>query len=98
MQYDKIRRIEVPIISDFYGIIIRMYFKDTQQHHLPHLHANYNEYIGIFDFQGNLIDGKFLKSQKKIVQAWIEIHHKELDNLWSLLVEGKEGFKIEPLK
>jgi hypothetical protein len=25
----------------FYGIIIRMMFMDTQQHHLPHVHVEY---------------------------------------------------------
>lgn len=88
----------MPIISDFYGIIIRMYFKDNEKHKLAHLHANYNEYTAIFDLNGNIIDGKIPNSQKKIVQAWIEIHNKELNNLWDLLVEGKKGFKITPLK
>lgn len=88
----------MPIISDFYGIIIRMYFKDNEKHKLPHLHANYNEYTAIFDLNGNIIDGKIPNSQKKIVQAWIEIHNEELNNLWNLLVEGKKGFKITPLK
>lgn len=88
----------MPIISDFYGIIIRMYFKDNEKHKLPHLHANYNEYTAIFDLNGNIIDGKIPNSQKKIVQAWIEIHNRELNNLWDLLVEGKKGFKITPLK
>lgn len=88
----------MPIISDFYGIIIRMYFKDNEKHKLPHLHANYNEYTAIFDLNGNIIDGKIPNSQKKIVQAWIEIHNSELNNLWDLLVEGKKGFKITPLK
>ncbi len=31
----------MPTISMFYGIIIRMLFMDTQQHHLPHLHIEY---------------------------------------------------------
>lgn len=88
----------MPIISNFYGIIIRMYFKDSERHKLPHLHANYNEYTAIFDLNGNIIDGKIPNSQKKIVQAWIEIHNRELNNLWDLLVEGKKGFKITPLK
>ena len=89
----------MPIISNFYGIIIRMYFKDNEKHKLPHLHANYNdEYTGIFDFKGNIIDGELPNRQIKIVQAWIEIHYKELNDLWNLLVKGKEGFKIDPLK
>lgn len=88
----------MPIISDFYGITIRMYFTDNEQHKLPHLHANYNEYRAIFDLEGNIIKGEFPNNKRKIVQAWIEIHNEELIKLWNLLVEGKKGFKIEPLK
>ena len=36
------RRISsMPIISMFYGIIIRMYLLDNKNHHLPHIHAKY---------------------------------------------------------
>ena len=34
----------MPIISMFYGIIIRMYLIDNQHHNLPHFHAKYVEY------------------------------------------------------
>lgn len=88
----------MPIISKFYGITIRMYFRDNKQHNLPHMHVNYNEYRAIFDLNGNVIEGQILKSQQKIIQVWIEIHNKELNDLWNLLLQGKEGFKIKPLK
>ena len=31
----------MPILSRFYGIVIRMYFYDDKQHHEPHVHAEY---------------------------------------------------------
>jgi hypothetical protein len=31
----------MPIISMFYGIIIRLYLMDHRQHRLPHIHARY---------------------------------------------------------
>ena len=34
----------MPIISMFYGIIIRMYQIDNQHHNLPHFHAKYAEF------------------------------------------------------
>lgn len=34
----------MPVISMFYGIIIRMYLIDKQHHHLPHIHAKYAEF------------------------------------------------------
>ena len=34
----------MPIISMFYGIIIRMYLIDNRHHNLPHIHAKYAEF------------------------------------------------------
>ncbi len=34
----------MPTISMFYGIIIRMLFMDTQQHHLPQLALTFNTF------------------------------------------------------
>jgi hypothetical protein len=31
----------MPAISMFYGLIVRMFFLDTQQHYLPHVHVEY---------------------------------------------------------
>ena len=42
----------MPIISMFYGIIIRLYLLDRQHHNLPHIHAKYAEYeasVGLAD-------------------------------------------------
>jgi hypothetical protein len=34
----------MPIISMFYGIIIRMYLLDNKHHNYPHIHAKFAEY------------------------------------------------------
>lgn len=42
----------MPIISMFYGIIIRLCPIDNKQHNLPHIHAKYAEFeasVGIAD-------------------------------------------------
>jgi len=60
----------MPIISMFYGIIIRMYLLDTQHHNLPHIHAKYAELeasIGIDD--GEILAGKLPRKQLRLVQA-----------------------------
>jgi len=31
----------MPTIAMFYGILIRMFFKDNEKHSLPHIHADY---------------------------------------------------------
>lgn len=33
----------MPVISMFYGLIISMYYLDTKQHKLPHIHVKYGE-------------------------------------------------------
>jgi hypothetical protein len=48
----------MPIISMFYGIIIRLYLIDNQHHNLPHMHAKYAEFeasIGLGD--GEILAG-----------------------------------------
>ena len=38
----------MPVISRFYGIVIKMFFK-PKEHEPAHIHAIYDEYVGIFD-------------------------------------------------
>jgi hypothetical protein len=32
---------EMPTISMFYGILVAMFFEDTDRHNLPHIHVRY---------------------------------------------------------
>jgi hypothetical protein len=45
----------VPIISAFFGIVIRMYYKE---HEPAHFHAEYADQQAKFDFGGALIAGE----------------------------------------
>ena len=89
----------MPIISQFYGIIISMHYRENDKHRLPHLHAEYAEFDAIFDLEGNNIGGKIPNKQEKMIQAWILIHQDELKALWKICKnKSGEWFKIEPLK
>lgn len=88
----------MPIVSQFYGIIISMYFNDTDRHHLPHIHVQYAEYRCSIDFDGNILSGTIPNKQKKLVFAWIELRKEELITLWNMLQSGNGTFTIEPLK
>lgn len=47
----------MPILSRFYGIIIRMYFLQSE-HNPPHIHAIYNEDVAAIDFMtGEVLEG-----------------------------------------
>lgn len=88
----------MPIVSQFYGIIINMYFNDTDRHHLPHIHVQYAEYRCSVDFDGNILSGTIPNKQKKLIVAWIELRKEELITLWNMLQSGNGTFTIEPLK
>jgi len=89
----------MPTLSMFYGILVSMYFMDTQEHHSPHIHVRFGEFRAVFGIpDGNLLAGDFPIKKQKMVEAWIAIHTDELMADWSLAVEGKELFKIDPLR
>lgn len=71
----------MPTVSMFYGIIIRMYYID---HNSLHFHAFYGKDMARFNFDGEVFEGSLPTKQIKLVQAWIEIHKKELEANWEL--------------
>jgi hypothetical protein len=83
----------------FYGIIVQLFFFDTDKHRNPHIHVRYAEFTASIDIENaEILDGKIPQRQLRLVQAWIEIHRDELMADWALAVEGNTPFKIEPLK
>lgn len=88
----------MPVLSLFYGIIIRMYSEPNGRHNMPHIHAEYQGTEAVFDLEGNLLEGNFPRKQKKLVIAWIAIHEEDLMANWKLLQDGQQFFKIQPLQ
>ena len=89
----------MPLISSFYGVLIYLYWLDTRQHHLPHIHAIYAGDEAVFGIEsGDVIDGQLPRRQTRFVQAWIELRRDELLADWSLAVKGQPVFPIDPLK
>ncbi len=83
----------------FYGIIVQMFFLDTQKHKAPHVHVRYQDDSAVLEIpSGDVLDGKIPGAKLKLLQAWIEIHRDELMADWQLAVEGQPIFKIDPLK
>lgn len=96
---DLLKGFSMPVISMFYGIIIRMFYFDNKVHHLPHIHIEYGGQKAVMSIpEGGLLTGEFPSNKLKLVQAWIEIHQEELMADWTLAIEGSTVFKIEALK
>ncbi len=88
----------MPIISMFYGIIIRIYLLDNKHHNLPHIHAKFAEYeasVNIND--GEILAGELPRKQLRLVQAWVELHRDELLADWEIAISGESPYKIAPL-
>ena len=48
----------MPVISRFYGIIIRMYFQQSE-HNPPHIHAIYGENMAAINiYSGEVLEGE----------------------------------------
>ncbi len=83
----------MPTLSSFYGIVIKMYFQQSE-HNPPHFHAIYGEFMGSIDIQtGKLIEGDLPDRALKLILEWLDIHKNELIEMWNT----QEFKKISPL-
>jgi hypothetical protein len=88
----------MPTISMFYGILIRMFFRDVERHHVPHIHADYQGQVGVYSIpDGTQLAGELPPSKHKLVVAWIEIHQEDFLADWNLAVSGMKPFSIKGL-
>ena len=84
----------MPTISSFFGIVIRMFYKD---HGPPHFHAEYQGQRATFDFDGNMTRGSMRSvTAKKLIRDWAVIHKSELEENWNNARVDKPLFKIAP--
>ena len=85
----------MPEISRFFGVVVRMYFRD---HAPPHLHAEYQGRKALLDFQGNIVRGNLgSKTAMRLLREWIDLHATELRHDWDLARAGNDLLNIEPL-
>jgi hypothetical protein len=89
----------MPEITRFFGIIIRMFTETGIQHHEPHIHAYYQEFMAIFSIiSGEILAGSLPRRQQRLVEAWIEIYKEELFENWECAKMGNPINKISPLR
>jgi Domain of unknown function (DUF4160) len=83
----------------FYGLIVAMYYLDTKQHNLPHIHVKYQGQEAIYSIpDGLVIEGELPNNKHKLIVAWIELHKDELMADWELASTGQKIFSIDPLR
>jgi len=89
----------MPELSRFFGIVIRMFVEAGGPHHHPHFHAYYQDQAAVFGLDTiECLGGELPQTQRRLVEAWAEIHRAELQADWDLLQSGKPPVKIDPLR
>ncbi|MGI5090413.1 DUF4160 domain-containing protein [Treponema vincentii] len=84
----------MPVLSRFYGIIIRMYFQQSE-HNPPHIHALYGDDMAAIDIQnGEILEGHLPPKALSMVREWVGIHRKDLLRMW----ETQEFKPLSPLE
>jgi hypothetical protein len=89
----------MPELSRFFGIIIRMYMEVGAPHQQPHFHAYYQDEAAIFSLDPvECIARELPRRQRRLVEAWAELHQEELLADWARLQAGQPPLPIEPLE
>jgi chromosome condensin MukBEF MukE localization factor len=86
----------MPVISTFFGIVIRMFY---QEHRPPHFHAEYQGQQATFDFGGELLAGDLRSGvAKRLIRDWAVQHRAQLEANWGNMEAGRALERIEPLE
>ena len=80
----------IPVISLFFGIVIRMFFDD---HPPPHFHASYQGFEALVRIEdGEVMQGNLPNKARRIIRQWA------LDHREALLANWQRAIALEPLE
>ena len=85
----------MPVLSRFYGIVIKMYFAQ-REHNPPHIHVIYGDETFSISIKGlEIIGGQTNPTARvlSMVKEWMLLHQDELLEMW----ESQDLHPIEPL-
>jgi hypothetical protein len=86
----------VPRVSEFYGIVIAMFFND---HAPPHFHAAHAGRQAMIDLTTlEVLEGELAPNAVKLVRKWAQLHRGELRRNWDRAREGLPLDRIAPLE
>ncbi len=86
----------MPRISEFFGIVILMFYND---HSPPHFHAQYGEYEALYRIDTlEVLRGGLPRRAHALVIEWTTLHRNELTDNWEKAGKGMPIDRIEPLE
>jgi hypothetical protein len=89
-------REEMPELTRFFGIVVRMYFRD---HSPAHFHAEYGEYEALVEIDTlSILRGELPRRAMALVLEWAALHRQELRADWERARCGTPLESIAPLE
>jgi hypothetical protein len=86
----------MPVISAFFGIIIRIYYSD---HNPPHFHAQYGDDEVIIEIKsGRVLNGKIPKRLQYFLELWRRKNAGEIMEAWESAQHFKVPNRVKPLE
>jgi hypothetical protein len=86
----------MPEVSRFYGIIVRLYYRD---HPPKHFHAIYGEHEALIEIEtGAVQQGHLPQTAYELVDRWRALHLQELREDWNRAREQRPLLPIAPLE
>jgi hypothetical protein len=83
------------VISHFFGIIIRMFYRE---HGIAHFHAEYQGQQATFTLDGEPLAGAIQsRTALRLIKEWAVAHHADLGSNWQRGREGEPFERIAPL-
>ena len=85
----------MPRISQFFGILIYMYYND---HAPPHFHAEYSGHEALYEIETlRVYAGELPRRVHNLVLEWADLHRAELLADWERARRREPLVEIEPL-
>jgi hypothetical protein len=70
----------MPVVSRFYGIMIKLYFRE---HGVPHFHALYGEHNAVFAIDTlEMLEGDLPNRARRLVTEWAQQYQDDLRRMW----------------
>jgi hypothetical protein len=86
----------MPIVSAFFGIVIRMFYRE---HGPPHFHAEHHGENASFTFDGRRLAGNIRSRQAvRLIRRWCLANRAELEANWAKARGGQNLEQIAPLE
>jgi hypothetical protein len=86
----------MPVISVFFGIVVRMFYRE---HEPAHFHAEFQGQQATFDFDGEILAGELRSgTARRLIGDWARQHRDELEANWRRMKASQPMERIPPLE